>query len=77
MTSLTTILGMFPIAFFGGAGTDTIKPIGKTFVGGLTVSTIITLFVIPVIYSVFNSRRAKVKTNKPSELPEDVRVIPG
>jgi HAE1 family hydrophobic/amphiphilic exporter-1 len=56
MTSLTTILGMFPIAFFGGAGTDTIKPIGKTFVGGLTVSTLITLFVIPVIYMVLNSR---------------------
>ncbi|HCC36983.1 MAG TPA: AcrB/AcrD/AcrF family protein [Treponema sp.] len=59
MTSLTTILGMFPIAFFGGMGTDTIRPIGKTFVGGLTVSAIITLFVIPVIYSILNSRRAK------------------
>jgi HAE1 family hydrophobic/amphiphilic exporter-1 len=60
MTSLTTISSMFPIAFFGGVGTDTIRPIGKTFVGGLTVSTLITLFVIPVIYSLFNARRAKV-----------------
>ncbi|MDR1636131.1 MAG: efflux RND transporter permease subunit, partial [Treponema sp.] len=56
MTSLTTILGMFPIAFFPGAGADTIQPIGKTFVGGLTVSSIMTLFVTPVMYSLLNSR---------------------
>ncbi|MDR0758492.1 MAG: efflux RND transporter permease subunit [Treponema sp.] len=57
MTSLTTILGMVPIAFFPGAGADTIQPIGKTFVGGLTVSSIMTLFVTPVMYSLLNSRR--------------------
>jgi HAE1 family hydrophobic/amphiphilic exporter-1 len=56
MTSLTTILGMFPIAFFPGAGADTIKPIGMTFVGGLSVSSIMTLFVTPVMYSILNSR---------------------
>jgi multidrug efflux pump subunit AcrB len=59
MTSLTTILGMAPIAFFPGAGADTIQPIGKTFVGGLTVSTLMTLFVIPVMYSILNSRHDK------------------
>jgi HAE1 family hydrophobic/amphiphilic exporter-1 len=59
MTSLTTILGMFPIAFFPGAGADTIQPIGKTFVGGLTVSSLMTLFVTPVMYSLLNSRRDK------------------
>ncbi|MDR0401003.1 MAG: efflux RND transporter permease subunit [Treponema sp.] len=56
MTSLTTILGMLPIAFFPGAGADTIQPIGKTFVGGLTVSSVMTLFVTPVMYSLLNSR---------------------
>jgi multidrug efflux pump subunit AcrB len=59
MTSLTTILGMFPIAFFPGVGADTIQPIGKTFVGGLTVSSIMTLFVTPVMYSLLNSRHDK------------------
>ena len=59
MTSLTTILGMAPIAFFPGAGADTIQPIGKTFVGGLTVSTFMTLFVTPVMYSILNSRRER------------------
>ncbi|MDR1868072.1 MAG: efflux RND transporter permease subunit [Treponema sp.] len=59
MTSLTTILGMIPIAFFPGAGVDTIQPIGKTFVGGLTVSSIMTLFVTPTMYSLLNSRHDK------------------
>jgi HAE1 family hydrophobic/amphiphilic exporter-1 len=59
MTSLTTILGMVPIAFFPGAGADTIQPIGKTFVGGLTVSFVMTLFVTPVMYSILNSRHDK------------------
>jgi HAE1 family hydrophobic/amphiphilic exporter-1 len=59
MTSLTTILGMVPIAFFPGAGAETIQPIGKTFVGGLSVSTLMTLFVTPVMYSVLNGRRDK------------------
>jgi multidrug efflux pump subunit AcrB len=65
MTSLTTILGMFPIAFFPGAGADTIQPIGKTFVGGLTVSSLMTLFVTPVMYSILNSRRDKGIKAKP------------
>ncbi|MCL2804608.1 MAG: efflux RND transporter permease subunit [Treponema sp.] len=61
MTSLTTILGMIPIAFFPGAGADTIQPIGKTFVGGLFVSTFMTIFITPIMYSLLNSWRAKKK----------------
>jgi len=57
MTSLSTILAMFPIAFLTGPGAESIQPIGKTFVGGLLVSTFITLFIIPSIYSLLNSRR--------------------
>jgi HAE1 family hydrophobic/amphiphilic exporter-1 len=59
MTSLTTILGMVPIAFFPGVGADTIQPIGKTFVGGLTISSFMTLFVTPIMYSLLNSRHDK------------------
>jgi HAE1 family hydrophobic/amphiphilic exporter-1 len=62
MTSLTTILGMAPIAFFPGAGADTIQPIGKTFVGGLTVSTVMTLFVTPVMYMVFHGRHDRKRS---------------
>jgi multidrug efflux pump subunit AcrB len=59
MTSITTILSMMPIAFFPGAGAETIQPIGQTFVGGLTISAFMTLFVTPVMYSVLNSRRER------------------
>jgi HAE1 family hydrophobic/amphiphilic exporter-1 len=61
MNSLTTILAMCPIAFFPGAGAQTIQPIGQTFVGGLTVSSIMTLFVTPVMYSLLNSREERRK----------------
>jgi HAE1 family hydrophobic/amphiphilic exporter-1 len=61
MTSLTTILGMVPIAFRPGQGADTIQPIGKTFVGGLTVSSLMTLFLTPVMYSLLNSRHDRKK----------------
>ena len=86
MTSLSTIFAMIPIAFFGGVGTETIRPIGKTFVGGLSVSTFITLFVIPVIYSLVNSRRAAkmerlavqpaAVAEKSGALPEDRCALP-
>ena len=59
MTSLTTILGMIPMAFFPGEGTEYIRPIGQTIVGGLAVSTIITLFMTPVMYSILNARKRK------------------
>jgi multidrug efflux pump subunit AcrB len=64
MTSFTTILAMFPIAFFPGAGAQTIQPIGLTFVGGLTVSSIFTLFVTPVMYNLLNSRGEKKRLAK-------------
>ena len=54
MTTLTTVLGLVPVAFFRGEGSTLVQPIGQTVVGGLTIGTIITLFVIPVIYAIVN-----------------------
>ena len=54
MTSLTTILGMVPMAFFPGEGAEQIQPIGQTMVGGLLSSTFMTLFVVPAVYYLFN-----------------------
>lgn len=54
MTTLTTILGLIPMAFFPSENSQMVQPIGLTVIGGLSSSTFITLFVIPVIYSYFN-----------------------
>jgi HAE1 family hydrophobic/amphiphilic exporter-1 len=70
MTTLTTVLGMVPIAFFPGAGADTIQPIGKTFVGGLTVSTVFSLFVTPVMYYILNTHNEKAKLRKRTGLED-------
>lgn len=62
MTSFTTILGLVPMAFLKGEGSDLVMPIGKTVIGGLTINTFLTLFLIPVIYTRFNggNKAAKV-----------------
>src|ERR1039457_2229391 len=50
MTSIATILGATPIAFAGGAGAETRNPLGIVVVGGLGLSTFLTLFVVPIVY---------------------------
>jgi multidrug efflux pump subunit AcrB len=59
MTTLTTVLGMAPIAFFPGEGAESMQPICLTIVGGLMSGAFMTLFVSPVLYSIFNKRREK------------------
>ncbi|MDC7225073.1 MAG: efflux RND transporter permease subunit [Spirochaetales bacterium] len=59
MTTCTTILGMLPLAFFGGDGTEQVQPIAQTIVGGLLSSGIMTLFVTPVLYFLFNRKLEK------------------
>ena len=61
MTTLTTVLGLIPVAFFQTEGSSLVQPIGKTIVGGLTISTLLTLFLVPVIYSSFNSAGERIK----------------
>ena len=61
MTTLTTILGMIPMAFFADANSSLTQPIGMCVIGGLTSSTLVTLFIIPVIYSLLNQSADKKK----------------
>jgi len=56
MTTLTTILGLVPMAFFPGEGSELVAPIGKTVLGGLSFGTLMTLFLMPSIYAVMNRR---------------------
>ncbi|TFG61678.1 MAG: efflux RND transporter permease subunit [Spirochaetales bacterium] len=57
MTSLTTILGLVPMAFFPGESSQLWQPFGRTVIGGLFTSTLFTLFFVPVMYSLFNKKK--------------------
>jgi hydrophobic/amphiphilic exporter-1 (mainly G- bacteria), HAE1 family len=56
MSTLTTIISLVPMAFFPGEGTEAMQPIGLTVFGGLTFGTIMTLFLMPIVYSLFNKK---------------------
>ena len=56
MTSLTTILGLLPMAMGFGEGSEVRTPMAITVIGGLAVSTLLTLVVIPVVYSLMDRR---------------------
>lgn len=51
MTAGTTVLGMLPLSFGAGSGGEIQAALARTVIGGLTVSTLITLFLIPVVYT--------------------------
>lgn len=73
MTALTTILGLIPLALGIGEGTEINQPMGITVIGGLISSTFLTLFVIPVVYSLFDKETRKM--NKMYATP-DGHLIP-
>ena len=53
MTTLTTILGMVPMAIGTGQGAEMWRPMGTAVIGGLTFSTVLTLLFVPVLYCIF------------------------
>jgi len=64
MTSLLAMLGLLPMALSHGIGSEVQRPLAIVIIGGLTSATTLTLFLLPVLYLVFEGR-ANAKT--PSE----------
>lgn len=62
MTSATVILALFPAALGLGAGAETNQPLSIAVIGGMISSTLLTLVVVPAVYSLVESRRASAKT---------------
>ncbi|WP_114747656.1 efflux RND transporter permease subunit [Pleomorphovibrio marinus] len=60
MTSLSTILGILPIALGLGAGAESRVPMGVVVIGGMLFSTVLTLFVIPGIYTYLTSKKGRL-----------------
>lgn len=57
MTAVTTIVALIPMAFGKGQGHEVWNPLGVTVLAGLSVSTFITLIIVPILYTVFERRR--------------------
>jgi HAE1 family hydrophobic/amphiphilic exporter-1 len=64
MTTLTTILGLVPLALGIGEGADAQAPLARAVVGGLTGSTLITLVLIPVVFTLFHGHRKHINEAK-------------
>ena len=77
MTSLTTVLGMLPMALGIGEGSETWQPMGVSVVGGLFMSTLITLFIVPSLYAMLEGskeRRARRKAEQDKHDEEFIRA---
>jgi len=69
MTTLTTVLGMVPMAVSHGVGAEMWRPLGLTIIGGLSVSTILTLIYVPSMFCIFGAvgikrQRKKLKAKR-------------
>ncbi|MCH5295776.1 MAG: efflux RND transporter permease subunit [Treponema sp.] len=76
MTTLTTILGMIPMCFSTSGSAGMVQPIGVAVVGGLTSSTFITLFFIPVLYSLIMKEKKGASSRIKIELPPQDKPAP-
>lgn len=59
MTTLTTVLGMLPLAISSSEGSEMWRPMAITVIGGLTISTLFTLVIVPTVYASFAGRGVK------------------
>ena len=64
MTTLTTILGLIPLALGIGEGAEIQAPLATVVIGGLTTSTVLTLVIVPVLYTLFDDIVAKRRTRR-------------
>jgi HAE1 family hydrophobic/amphiphilic exporter-1 len=72
MTTLTTVLGMFPLALGIGSGSETYAPLATVVIGGLLASTLLTLLVVPVIYSIMEDLSTRIQGRRKKEVTGEV-----
>jgi hydrophobic/amphiphilic exporter-1 (mainly G- bacteria), HAE1 family len=69
MTSLATIIGMVPMALRLGTGSEQYAPLARAIIGGLTVSVILTVFIVPAAYLlVYGNNRGHASSEPSQEL---------
>src|SRR6266481_4478303 len=74
MTAMAMILGMLPMALSLGSGSEQNAPLGRAVIGGLVAATLMTLFVVPAVYSIF-SRNLIGKNQRDAEI--EAITLPG
>jgi cobalt-zinc-cadmium resistance protein CzcA len=62
MTAVTTMLGLIPLLFSSGTGSEVQRPLATVVVGGLVTSTVLTLLVVPALYKWFAAEVESVTT---------------
>ena len=67
MTSGATVMGAVPIALGLGAGSISRRPLGYSIVGGVLFSTALTLFLVPVVYSLMEGLRVRLRSGRRAE----------
>ncbi|HET7598644.1 MAG TPA: efflux RND transporter permease subunit [Gemmatimonadales bacterium] len=70
MTSVATIMGALPIALGLGAGSSSRRPLGYAIAGGVLVSTVLTLYLVPVVYALVDGLRERAAARAPLAGPE-------
>jgi HAE1 family hydrophobic/amphiphilic exporter-1 len=75
MTTLAALFGTLPIAIGFGAGAESRRPLGLAVVGGLLFSQLVTLYVTPVIYVVFDNLRRRWGKGRAAEIPAEAPAI--
>jgi multidrug efflux pump subunit AcrB len=65
MTSVATVMGAVPIALGLGAGSLSRRPLGYAIVGGMIFSTLLTLYVVPAVYVIFDGLLARTRRRQP------------
>jgi multidrug efflux pump subunit AcrB len=65
MTSLATLFGLIPMALALGAGSEAYAPLARAIIGGLAVSVVLTVFIVPCAYYLLHRRRDRPATNSP------------
>ncbi len=75
MSTVTSVCGMLPLVLFPGAGSELYRGLGSVVVGGLTVSTIFTLFVVPTLFSLILDARSALRFFRPPETASEPQEI--
>jgi multidrug efflux pump subunit AcrB len=69
MTSLATLMGLIPMALKLGTGGEAYAPLAQAIIGGLAVSVVLTVFIVPAAYLILYGKHDRLRSTSPKEIP--------